>query len=119
MVVFSVSFLLFIAAIFKSLADLSAEGKIPFGDPFYFYKDLSWTNKYKKNTREPKFFLSTTVLVFLTDFWHLCNFIFFTSIQLAISLSLFNGWYVVLGFICIKIVISMIMEITRRIIKRL
>jgi hypothetical protein len=46
----------------------------------------SWKNKYKQRDPEqgPRFFLSTTALVFLTDFWHLSQFLWRISMTLAI-----------------------------------
>lgn len=48
----------------------------------YFNPAISWQNKYKTpqsywetKNRKPKFFGSTTFLVFLTDAWHLCDFL--------------------------------------------
>jgi len=32
---------------------------------------ISWRNKYKDDLKTPKFYGSTTFLVFLTDAWHL------------------------------------------------
>lgn len=43
---------------------------------------MSWVNKWKNNdpTQGPKFFGSTTFLVFLTDSWHLFKMLFLSSI---------------------------------------
>lgn len=41
----------------------------------YFYPTISWQNKYKEDLKTPKFFGSTTFLVFLTDAWHLFDFL--------------------------------------------
>lgn len=38
---------------------------------FFWDPAFSWVNKYKVNSKKPKFFLSTTLLVWLTDAWHL------------------------------------------------
>lgn len=46
----------------------------------------SWKNKYKSDLKTPKFFLSTTLLVFLTDAWH--RFKFFRTSLLFICLPL-------------------------------
>lgn len=66
----------------------------PFFDPFYWNPMISWRNKYKINDlglietdlktgrRVPRFFLSTSALVFLTDAWHLCQFFYINSLVL-------------------------------------
>lgn len=69
---------------------------------FYHHHDsfwdtnISWRRKYKNGIPEsgPKFFLSTTVLVFLTDGWHLVNWINnrFTDILLYIVLINFLNY---------------------------
>lgn len=46
----------------------------------------SWKNKYKEDLKTPKFFLSTTLLVFLTDAWH--RFKFYRTSLLFITLPL-------------------------------
>ena len=48
-----------------------------FWDPYY-----SWRNKYKKGRPEngPRFLFSTTLFVFVTDGWHLMQFIMWNSI---------------------------------------
>jgi len=65
-----------------------------FWDPYF-----SWRNKYKNGYPEngPKFFLSTTVLVFLTDGWHLMQFITWNSIFAIIGILF--GWEGFLVFI--------------------
>jgi len=41
-------------------------------DHCYWSPEISWRRKYKKGdpNQGPRFFLSTTVLVFITDGWH-------------------------------------------------
>jgi hypothetical protein len=55
----------------------------------YFNPKVSCNNKYKNGIKEQgeAFFLSTSVLVFLTDFWHLAQWVFLNSIFLAFALS--------------------------------
>lgn len=56
-------------------------------NPLYWNPSVSWQNKWKDPTDEskgPKFFLSTTALVFLTDAWHLFKFLFLTCIFLSV-----------------------------------
>lgn len=63
------------------------------GNDIYYNPAISWKNKYVtdedgKLVREngelvPRFFLSTTALVFLTDFWHFQQFLMLTIFTLA------------------------------------
>lgn len=114
--------LVIIAGIFVSLASLSEEGKLPYG----WNKEDTWMNKYSKcslvnfrlygNDREllkPKFFGSTTFLVFLVDKFHFFQWVYLTLIQISLSLTLFNGWWILIGFSCIKLAMSLIMQLTR------
>jgi hypothetical protein len=59
--------------------------KIPGMRPFMEEK-ISWKNKYKNGdvNQGPRFFLSTKVLVFLTDMWHLCKTLMVVLIGLSI-----------------------------------
>ncbi len=45
---------------------------------------LSWKNKYRNGKKEdgPRFFGSTTFLVFTTDAWHLYDMLYMTALQL-------------------------------------
>ena len=49
---------------------------------------LSWRNKYKKNSRSPKFWGSTTIFVFVTDAWHLFQFLTYTLIFVSLGIAL-------------------------------
>jgi hypothetical protein len=53
---------------------------------------LSWLNKWemRDGVRVEKFFLSSTLLVFLTDGWHLMNFVWASSIFTAIGVMLMH-----------------------------
>lgn len=57
----------------------------PFANDNYFYPAISWTQKYKNGDplQGERFFLSTTVLVPFTDFYHLTNMIDRTSFLCA------------------------------------
>jgi hypothetical protein len=58
-----------------------------FWNPYF-----SWKNKYSNiETKEPKFFGSTTFLVFLTDGWHLFKFLKNLFLFLTILFSFFIG----------------------------
>lgn len=69
--------LIIISASAKALMDASADGKMP---DAHLNKANSWKNKYKDDLKTPKFFGSTTFLVFLTDFWHGMQFICFNTL---------------------------------------
>lgn len=51
----------------------------------FWNPEISWKNKYRGGdpSNGPAFFLSTTVLVFLTDGWHLFKFLYFGFIRAA------------------------------------
>ena len=64
-------------------------------NPDYWNPAKSWRRKYKNS--DPKqgaaFFGSTTVLVFLTDGWHLVKFLQMACFRLAVVLLLPFVWY--------------------------
>lgn len=98
--------LLFIAAIFASITSLSEEGKLPAG----YNKEETWRNKYTPHWLP----FRTTIFVFTTDLFHFAQFVYLTSVQLAMALSIGEGWNVLYIFAGIKIGFSLTMEITRR-----
>ena len=51
---------------------------------------LSWENKYKEDLKTPKFFLSTTLFVFLTDAWHLFKMIRTLLLIIGIAMSVYS-----------------------------
>lgn len=70
----------------------------------FFDQDISWKNKYKPDLVTPKFFLSTTSFVFMTDAVHLSKWlrnrlteIGFLSIGFASGLLIPYGFLVALG----------------------
>ena len=60
----------------------------------YLDPQVSWRNKYRRGIPEygPKFFGSTTFLVWVTDLWHLCKFIKMNSIW-AIAAVCSGCWW--------------------------
>ena len=72
----------------------------------YFNPTYSWTNKWKfddkGNKIGEKFFGSSTFLVFLTDFWHLCKFLMLVFISAAIVFydPIVNWWADILIMYC-------------------
>lgn len=77
----------------------------------FWNPQISWVNKYKYDSlgkRTSKFFLSTTVLVWTTDAYHLLQFIYLSCIQLSMAILL-NNYIVVIDnkiINCIFIFIS-------------
>jgi hypothetical protein len=53
-------------------------------NPHFWNPKLSWRNKWGKNLSTPKFWGSTTFLVFLTDGWHLFQFLMITFAAIAV-----------------------------------
>jgi hypothetical protein len=61
----------------------------------FWNPSLSWRNKYKNDDPEqgPKFFGSTTVFVFLTDGWHLVQFLMYLSFCTAVAVLFPLIWW--------------------------
>ena len=88
--------LLIISAVSKVVSDLCEEGKIPWGTPYFWDKAMSWVNKYSdaslnNGTYKPRFFGSTSFLVFLTDGWHLFNTIHIASVSMLVGVLAYDG----------------------------
>lgn len=98
--------LLVLAGITKAFMDLSSESNLPFKGS-YFSKGISWKNKWKlkdsklilaikgdnwwylgiiKPKYKEKFPFSSTILVSLTDFWHLSQSLFLKFLVLGVYL---------------------------------
>ncbi len=91
---------------------------IRFKNQQWWNPSISWKNKYKNGDKKngPKFFGSTTFLSFITDGWHLSQFIFLSSLQFAILFGInmttpFQWYYWVAGFIILKVVLGGIFEL--------
>jgi hypothetical protein len=91
-----VLFLLILATL-SSVLDLSSQGK--FKSEKLNMKD-TWQNKWKNgNVKEgEKFFLSSTSLVFLTDFFHFVKFLYMTCLSILVTVSLTLPFYYSFGF---------------------
>jgi len=87
-------------------------------NPRFWDADESWKNKYKEGTTEERFPLSSTVLVFLTDGWHLSQFTFHSSWQLAVIWPQFDGINVLWYFLGLKTAFSLIFEIGYRLMRQ-
>ncbi len=55
---------------------------------------MSWTNKYKSDLKTPKFFLSTTLLVCLTDAWHLFKMVRTFLLFIGLPIAVYNLCFV-------------------------
>lgn len=84
--------LLMLYGVFDALKDKSSEGRFK---NTKLNKANTWKNKYKLDefgepTYEERFLLSTTTLVFLTDFWHLMKWCQLRCLDIAFVLG--TGW---------------------------
>tara|TARA_R110000751_G_scaffold262043_1_gene361283 strand:+ start:78 stop:515 length:438 start_codon:yes stop_codon:yes gene_type:complete len=145
MIVIIVILILLLAPL-NALMDWSSEGKFKSA---YWNKDQGWRRKYKshnvmlpgfpvQNTFVPyknkwyhfgitpkfeeKFPYSTTILVFLTDGWHLTQFLFHSTWQLAIAIPLnvlysYPWYFTILWWVFIKMMFSGTFELIYRIKK--
>ena len=66
-------------------------------DPEGFWGRLSNRRKYNKQATGERFFLSTTLLVFLTDGYHFMQFWFFNFLALSVTFALGFNWWILLG----------------------
>jgi hypothetical protein len=94
----------------------------PYNSEFW-NPDLSWKNKWKQIDGElvqpltPRFFGSSTFLVWTTDAWHLFQTIMFAAFRTAIVLALASvwriakGWYNVLAWTGIWILFQIIQSV--------
>lgn len=122
--------LIILAAIANVYMDLSSEGHFKIN---WMDKETSWMNKWKlggtvPNDKRPwyyfglykpklkeKFPFSSTILVFLTDFWHFAQFIFHSSWQMALAIQ-FDRWFI--AFLMIKVTFSVTFELLYKSFKK-
>lgn len=69
-----------------------------FWNPLY-----SWENKWNKDLTKPKFFLSTTLLVFLTDGWHFFKFLRNTTLFIGLPLLVLSPINIIISVIIARI----------------
>jgi hypothetical protein len=98
-----------LAVICCSIKDLQAHGKLKWmdygrgfwGEESYYRKYAdpiensknNWYTKFFKIKYKERWFTSTTFTVFLTDAWHLLQFLIFIFLSLGISLALeLHNW---------------------------
>jgi len=81
--------------------------------PAFWNPDISWRNKWKDGDPEQgeRFPGSSTFLVWLTDAWHLLQFIMLTCFQLAIALPTamllrLRWWWVLIAIVPLKLAFS-------------
>lgn len=97
--------LIIIAGIFVSVASLSEEGKLPCG----WNKEDTWMNKYKPHWLP----LRTSVFAFTTDLFHFAQWTWKSSVEMLISVNIFNGWWILVSFVAIKLIFSGVAQATR------
>ena len=70
--------------------------------------NMSWVKKYKYDDPDEgeRFPLSTSVLVFLTDGWHLMQFFMLSMFTLAATPIMSNIWHTLLAFVALRIAFS-------------
>lgn len=112
--------LLLIAAVAKAIMDALQFNSLLNRSP-YWNPTVSWRNKYKfytgnAATSEPAFFGSTTFFVFLTDGWHLMQFIFLNSL-FALMILHKQRFGLIIDFIAMRVIFGVIFEITYRSLK--
>ena len=102
--------LLLLAGVGKALADADAHGSplLRRWFPRWSGPD-SWQFKYRAYYRDPatpRFWGSTTVLVFLTDLWHFANFVTGVALDAAFLLAAWQPyrWYAVAAVVARRIV---------------
>lgn len=87
----------------RTIGELQQHGKLRWMEPdlskgrtvFSFWGKLSHTRKYKNHDSEqgPAFFLSTTLLVSLTDGYHHMQFWMFNFLSLSLSFAIGWDWW--------------------------
>lgn len=74
-----------------------------FWNPLY-----SWENKWNKDLTKPKFFLSTTLLVFLTDGWHFFKFLRNTTLFIGLPLLVLSPINIIISVIIARIIYGLV-----------
>ena len=108
-----------VAALAKAVMDRSEEGTLIFNPAGYWHKNKSWQRKWRpgSNWTVEAFPMSTTALVFLTDGWHLAQFVFLNAI--IGSIFLYDGITrsSVLDFVIVSVGFRVVFEATYRSLK--
>jgi hypothetical protein len=114
--------LLILSGLAKAVMDLSSEGALNLKPEDYWIKSRSWTRKWKLHengvtiTNKEAFPGSSTVFVFLTDGWHLSQFVFLNSLIIGTVLLCqhSNFW---ISLLVASVVPRVVFEITYRVLK--
>lgn len=92
-----ISLLIIIAGMSNGIMDTLqfkyASSRLTALNPAFWNPAISWKRKYKDwdgNDKRPRFPFSTTALVFLTDAWHLFQFVMLSSFTAAIVIALYT-----------------------------
>lgn len=82
-------------------------------NPQFWDPSISWKNKYKEDTFDPKFLGSTSIFVFVTDGWHLLQWFAYTFIALSLTILITDNIIdFILVFIFIRIVTTTMKYLT-------
>lgn len=92
---------------------LGSDHKLLGGGHNYWNPDVSWANKYKDNdpSKGAKFPLSTSVLVFLTDGWHMMQFMMLNAFALAATPLMDNIWHTIIAFVALRVAFSAVFHL--------
>lgn len=82
----------------------------------YFDPAISWRNKYEDGDPDkgPRFFGSTTFLVWLTDFWHLLKFCKMLFLWAVVALLGCSVWIFIIGVVVHGLVFEICLKLLER-----
>ena len=114
-----IAVLIIIAGFSNAIMDTIAHkggGRLPEGD--WWDMEKSWRLKWKNGdpNQGERFFLSSTVFVFVTDAWHFFQFIMLSAFALAIAIGV--GSHVMIVFLVTKGIFSFSFESLWRLVNR-
>ena len=104
--------LIALASAAKAIMDLSAEGKLKWKPSDYWLKNDSWFRKWKPpyGLNIERWPTSSTITCFLTDAWHLAQFIFLACVfALPFTWQMITPYWI-LDFIIIRIAFGLLFE---------
>lgn len=97
----------------QSVFPQGADEQLMGGGPQYWNPAMSWRNKWENGdpAQGEAFPLASGALVWLTDGWHLMQFIMLTAFQLAIALPVIRllrlrWWWVLIALVPLKLAFS-------------
>lgn len=115
--------LIMIAAAAKAVMDCSAESKLKWKPESYWWKDFSWQNKWKISpdgfvmVGTERWPTSSTITCFLTDAWHLAQFIFLGCI-FALPFTMPEYTNPILAYLCLRVFFGAAFEGFYRLLKK-